>query len=235
MWKRYGLSSLLYYLTESDEHRMFTSEFAEVKPIRLSSSSPRIIQALFAKWYFPCYENTTEKLFICDIDCFILSNRLIDIVRAEENLFHLKNIGNNSIAGYYVAGYPSQLKDFFRVGEYSNFESFCIAMTENKLHELKLSPPNANEVSDFSKALGPDWKFFGAEESYAGKCDALYTKPVSKYMDAPNQYVNRICRSLNSVFDEKKLRAGGYIDYHCPRPYETYEKTIRNILDKTLA
>lgn len=234
MWNRYKIRSLLYYLSDSDTHTMFTSDFAEVRPIRLASSTPRIVQALYAKWYFPCYENTTEKLFIGDIDCFVLSQKLLDTASSEENLFHLKNLQNGSIPGYYVAGSVPQLREFFRVDEYANFEAFCIAMMKQTLRDQETNPVNGNTFSHFSKSASPDWHFFGSEEMYAGRCGAVYTKPVNKSMECPN-YRNRICRSTNSVFDEKKLRNGEYIDYHCPRPYEAYEATICNILDKTLS
>ena len=233
MWDRYKLPSLLYYLSDSDTHTLFTSEFAEVRPIRLASSTPKIIQALFAKWYFPCYEDTSEKLFICDIDCFILSEKLINDVKSEENLFHLKNLHSGAVPGYYVAGYPSQLREFFRVDAYPDFEAFCIAVMNQRLSELETAPANGNDVSDWSKNASPDWKFFGSEELYGGKCDVLYTKPVNRSMESPTQFRNRICRSMDSAFDEEKLRTGGYVDYHSPRPYEMYEPTIRAILDKT--
>jgi len=230
MWKRYAIPSLLYYLSDSDTNNLFTSEFAEVRSIRLSTSTPNIIQALFAKWYFPCYENTSEKLLICDIDCFILSKQLIDTIKSVETLFHLKNLPNNSVPGYYLSGYVSQLREFFRVDEYPDFDSFCIA----RLKELENRPVNADQVSEFSKSATPNWKYFGSEEEYAGRCELQYKKPVRKDMDSPTQYTSRICRSMNSVFNDSKLRSGGYIDYHCPRPYEKYEATIRNILDKTM-
>lgn len=229
MWKKFKIPSLLYYLSDSDTHSLFTSEFAEVRSIRLSSSTPSIIQALFAKWYFPCFEKADEKLFICDIDCFVLSTAFVNIIRSEENLFHLKKMSNDGIPGYYVSGYPTQMREFFRVDDYPDFDSFCVA----RLDELEKRYVNPDHISDFSKNATPNWKYFGGEEEYAGRCSLLYTKSVRNDIPYPN-HETRICRSMNSVFDERKLRNEQYIDYHCPRPYETYEKTIRNILDKVL-
>lgn len=231
MWKRYALPSLLYYLTDSDTHNLYTSEFAEVRVIPLTTSTPRIIQALHAKWYFPSHENTSEKMFICDIDCFVLSKEFIERVKSEQLVFHMSYYERN-VPGYYVAGTPSQLKEFFRLEDYPDFESFCKDMFTKRLREIESVNINENDYSIFSRNATPDWKFFGSEEIYAGDCYKLYTKPTST-MNAPNQYSNRICRSENSRFDETKLRQGGYIDYHCPRPYEKYKLTIRNILDKS--
>jgi hypothetical protein len=228
MWKRFHIPSLLYYLTDSESHSLFTSDFAEVRCIRLSPSTPSIIQALFAKWYFPCLENTTDKLFICDIDCFILSNEFVNIVKSEESLFHLTKMSNNAIPGYYVCGYSSQLREFFQVDKYPDFNAFCI----ERRNELDTRFVNADHISRFSKDATPDWRYFGGEEEYAGRCSAQYTRPVRNNIPAPSPQTNRICRSMNSMFNESALRNGRYIDYHCPRPYETYEKTITNILSK---
>jgi hypothetical protein len=230
MWDRFHIPSMLYYLTDSDSHGLFTSDFAEVKCIRLSASTPSIIQALFAKWYFPCFEPAGEKMFICDIDCFILSHDFVNTVKLEENLFHLTKMQPNSIPGYYVCGYSSQLREFFRVDDCPDFDAFCIARHD----ELDTRIVRPEYISKFSKDATPNWRYFGGEEEYAGKCSVYYRHPVRSDISAPSPCVNRICRSANSAFTESMLRNGKYIDYHCPRPYEIYEPTIRNILDKAV-
>lgn len=222
MWNRFGLKSTLYFLS-NNPHNLFTSNYAEVKQIPLVSTVPAIVQALFAKWYFPGHEMTTERLFICDIDCILLSREFVQNVSEHSDLSHLDTVNNESLPGYYVAGTPEQLRTFFR-GDGVTFEEFCLRALRESTHVLP-----EHHVSAFSKAASPDWKYFGSEEHYAIKCANAYTGKVVLLGRAGR---DRICRSLNCQYSIEKLRSDGYVDFHCPRPFEAYESLIRSILSQ---
>jgi hypothetical protein len=226
MYTRYGLHSILYYLTSEKTHNMFTSEYAKVITIPLEVGIPKLLQALLAKWYFPSIEKTDEYQFICDIDCFILSKNFIDNVKSQTNLYHLQPYGGNGVPGYYVYGQPSDLYNFFQI-KGDSFKDFCIKVMKSKyLANLK-----DIEANQFSKDVSPDWKYFCTEERYAYGCMLEYTGKVTNDMHHPIPGYNRICRSMNSYYEEFKLSTGMYVDYHCPRPIETYKDTIFKILN----
>lgn len=220
MWNRFGLKSTMYYISNTP-HTLFTSDFAEVKQIPLLTSVPAIVQALFAKWYFPGHEPTNERLFICDIDCILLSRSFVRDVASHTDLSHLDIVNNESLPGYYVAGTPQQLQTFFRADGVS-FEEFCLRAMRESTHVLP-----EHHVSQFSKDATPDWKYFGSEEHYARKCAQGYSDRVVSLGVAGR---NRICRSQNSVYNLERLQRDDYLDYHCPRPYSQYEFQIRSIL-----
>lgn len=222
MWSRFGLKSCLYYIAKAPNPDLFASEYAEVKHIPLLSSVPAIVQALFAKWYFPGQETTDERLFVCDIDCFVLSKSFVQRVELGKVFFHLNPIHYGNVPGYYVAGTPLQFAEFFRSLEVS-FEEFCLRAMRESTYKL-----NESDVGSFSKEASPDWKYFESEEHYAGACSRVYSAQTDCSTLAPNPEHNRICRSKNSIIDLRKLNE--YIDYHCPRPYETYKLTITNVL-----
>jgi hypothetical protein len=224
MWTRFGLQSRLYYIADSPNPSLFTSDYAEVTHIPRLSTVPAIVQALFAKWYFPGQESSEERLFICDIDCFVLSRAFVAKVQAGTSVFHLACVGT-SLPGYYVAGTPTQLRTLFRAGDIS-FEAFCLRALEESTYQY----PTQDQVSSFSRAASPDWKYFGSEEHYAYACVQAYTESTDTTVSAPSPGVSRVCRSQNSWYDPATLRAGGYLDYHCPRPFEAYAPLIRAIL-----
>jgi hypothetical protein len=226
MFSKFGLESQLYYLTNEPMHTLFTSKYATVITIPLLEGIPALVQALFAKWYFPSIQSSTEPILICDIDCFLLSKAFIDYVTSQPTLFHLKSYSGNRVPGYYVYGTPSQLNTFFKIGT-RTFKEFCdYIMISPYLCNLK-----SHEVSGFSTSASPDWKYFCSEERYAYACSLDYKDPKRDTMPHPNPGQNRICRSMNSFYEKEKLGAGAYIDYHCPRPYATYKSTIHAILD----
>lgn len=224
MWSRFKIRSTLYFLSETPNPSLFTSEYAEVRYIPLLKTVPAIVQALFAKWYFPGYERSPERIFICDIDCFVLSRLFVNHIRLGNTLFHLALQEGNTLPGYYVAGNPDQLRKFFRAGEIS-FEDFCLRAMQESTHVLP-----EQFASQFSKEATPDWKYFGSEEHYGGKCAIAYTDPKECDVKPPDPVFNRICRSRNSVYEVRHLMRGGYIDYHCPRPFENHSNTILYIL-----
>lgn len=224
MWSRYGLRSLLYYIAMEPDLTLFTSEYAEVRHVPLLPTVPAIIQALFAKWYFPTYESSVDRMFICDIDCFILSREFVTRVQSETSIFHLAIQSDGSLPGYYVAGTPIELRTFFRADGIS-FEEFCLRAMRESTHVLP-----EHHVSEFSKQATPDWKYFGSEEHYAGKCARVYTGLTQSSMQPPSPQTNRICRSYHSMYNVDSLRNGDYIDYHCPRPFDAYATTILDIL-----
>lgn len=223
MWSKFGIKSKLYYLTDEMGDTPYESEFAEVQKIQLLPNVPRIIQALMAKWYFPAFEN--ENIFICDIDCFLLSQNFINYILSSDTLFHLKVYNDIFIPGYYFYGKPEDLGNFFKVNN-RTFEDFCldllISESKYKLEEY--------EVTAFSKAASPDWKYFCIEEKYAYNCSLEYKGIVRNNIPHPTPLVNRICRSKNSLYDVFQLKAGEYIDYHAPRPYHEYKPIIKEIL-----
>lgn len=224
MWRRHGIRSLLYYIASEPNPSLFTSEYAEVKHVPLLSSVPAIVQALFAKWYFPGHEQTDERLFICDIDCFVLSRNFVVRVAQGTTLFHLKPMDNGHVAGYYVAGTPAQLRTFFRAGDIT-FEEFCL----RALRESTYVFPTLKDVSPFSLTASPDWKYFGSEEHYAGACATAYTDPTDACINPPCDHTTRISR--DSAYSLTHLMQGGYIDYHCPRPFEAFASTILSIVE----
>jgi hypothetical protein len=226
MWFRFGIRTILYFLAETPDSSLFTSEYAEVRHIPLLKTVPAIVQALFAKWYFPGYETSPERIFICDIDCFVLSRRFVNHVRSGNILFHLA-LQPVNLPGYYVAGTPDQLRKFFRAGDIS-FEDFCLRALEGNTHWVP-----EQFATQFSKEASPDWKYFGIEENYGGKCAIAYTDPKECSIESPTPSVDRICRSKDSEFDIEHLVRGGYIDYHCPRPFEKYSTTILQILEQS--
>lgn len=224
MWTRFGLRSRLYYIAAAPNPSLFTSDYAEVCHIPLVSTVPAIVQALFAKWYFPGHESSEERLFVCDIDCFLLSTDFVAKVAQGTSFFHLASLENGHIPGYYVAGTPEQFRTFFR-GDGVTFEEFCQRALRESTHVL----PEAH-VGAFSKAASPDWKYFGSEEHYAGACAKTATLERDCSIPSPNPSTNRICRSWNSHVDPQKVRRNEYMDYHCPRPYEDYESVITGVL-----
>lgn len=228
MFHRYGLHSVLYYITSAKEHSLFTSDFAKVVLIQVEPGIPKLIQALLAKWYFPAVEKTDEPQFICDIDCFILSREFVKMISEQKTLFHLKQYGDEGVPGYYVYGKPIELYNFFQING-DSFKDFCIKVMNSK------SLTNLTEkdgVSQFSKDASPDWKYFCTEERYAYQCMLQYTGPIANTFPHPQPGENRICRSQNSQYSKVKLMSGQYIDYHCPRPFHTYYPVIMNILNQ---
>jgi hypothetical protein len=224
MRNRFGLKSTLYFLS-NNPHNLFTSDYAQVKQIPLLSSVPPIVQALFAKWYFPSHETTKERLFICDIDCILLSRKFVGFVRQHSDLSHLDIVNNESLPGYYVAGTPDQLRTFFG-GDGVTFEEFCLRAMRESTHVLP-----EKHASRFSKEASPDWRYFGSEEHYGMKCAKAYT---GKVVSLGPGGCYRICRSQNCEYSHEQLRADGYIDFHCPRPFEKYELLIRSILSRVV-
>lgn len=224
MWSRFGIQSRLYYIADSPDPTLFTSSYAEVTHIPRLATVPAIVQALFAKWYFPGHEQTDERIFICDIDCFVLSRAFVAQVQAGTTVFHLSCIGT-SLPGYYVAGTPDQLRSLFRADDVT-FEEFCL----RALRESTYRFPTHDQVTSFSHAASPDWKYFGSEEHYAYHCARAYTGPTDTSVSAPTPGVTRICRSQTSWYDPARLRADAYLDYHCPRPFEAYAPLIQSIL-----
>lgn len=225
MWKRFGLKSILYFISSESDTSLFRSEYAEVRYIPLLSNVPSIVQALFAKWYFPGYETSEERLFICDIDCFVLSKSFVNYIKEVNTIFHLKIKEKENLPGYYVSGTPQQLRSFFR-GDDISFEKFCLRAIRESKHHLPES-----HVSEFSKAASSDWKYFGSEEHYATECAKIYQDKTDSSFSSPFPNVNRICRSCYSYYDSNRLIKDEYIDYHCPRPYEDYKNVIESILN----
>lgn len=225
MWERHGIRSILYYIAVEPDPSLFSSEYAEVKHVPMLSTVPAIVQALFAKWYFPGYEQTDERLFICDIDCFVLSRSFVNTIAQGSSIFHLKPMDHGHIPGYYVAGSPTQIRTFFRAGDIS-FERFCL----RALNESTYIFPTLAHVSQFSVAASPDWKYFGSEEHYAGACAKIYTDQTDSTMEAPKDSETRISR--DSAYNPSQLDHDDYIDYHCPRPFETFAPTIMSILKR---
>lgn len=228
MWERHGLQSILYYIAPEPNPALFSSEYAKVKHIPMVSTVPAIVQALFAKWYFPGHEQTDERLFICDIDCFVLSPKFVHRVVQGTDIFHLKPMDKGHVPGYYVAGTPSQLRTFFRAEDIT-FEDFCL----RALRESTYVFPTKADVSPFSLTASPDWRYFGSEEHYAGACAAAYTGSTDASIEAPSPYENRISR--DSFYNPTRLARGDYIDYHCPRPFEAFDSTILHIVKSPCA
>jgi hypothetical protein len=227
MYRAFGLESTLYYLTDEMTHSLFTSEYATVITIPLIKDIPQIIQALLAKWYFPAIQPSSEHVFICDIDCFLLSKQFIEYVRDSDTLFHLKlYVDDTHLPGYYVYGTPEQLKEFFQLG-IMTFEEFCRHVMNSKY----LANLQENEANQFSKNASSDWKYFCTEERYAAACAHAYTKPKRDTVDHPQPGRNRICRSHKSSYNTEHLLNNLYIDYHSPRPYSEYKSTIHEIID----
>jgi hypothetical protein len=224
MWNRFGMKSLLYFISNNTDHSLFTSDFAEVRQIPLLSTVPPIVQALFAKWYYPTYETSSERIFICDIDCFVLSRKFVKYVEKGNSIFHLQILNNQHIPGYYVAGTPEQLCPFFRTKDIS-FEYFCLRALQESKHIMP-----EQFVSSFSKEASKDWKYFGSEEHYATECLKSYTGTT----DCPFALdkMKRICRSQNSMYSVSQLLNDEYLDYHCPRPFEKYKDVIQGILNQ---
>jgi len=223
MWSVFGMKSTLYYISNEPVHTMFTSDYAEVKQIAVCEGSPVLIQALFAKWYFPGFE-TDYRILICDIDCFLLSKSYVEMIRYETRLFHLNTYDNDKVPGYYVAGTPAQVREFFQVDKYTSFEHFCREIMKSdcvkKLDRSAVSIVNMN--------ASPDWAYFCSEERYAHVCALAYTRDkVAFPLHTANK---RIDRGYNSAYDPNKLLQGGYIDYHCPRPFADHKDTILSIL-----
>jgi hypothetical protein len=222
MWSKFRTKSKLYYLTDEMADTPYESDFAMVQKIQLLPNVPRIIQALMAKWYFPAFED--ENIFICDIDCFILSQKFINYVLSSDTLFHLKIYENAKLPGYYVYGKPEDLGNFFKVHN-RTFEEFCTDILKADTRELK-----AHEANEFSKSASPDWKYFCIEERFAYKCSLDYNGIVRNNIPHPTPLINRICRSEKSLYDRFQLNAGEYIDYHAPRPYHEHKSIIEEIL-----
>lgn len=229
LWTKFGLRSLLYYIAAAPDTTLFTSDYAEVKHVPLVPSVPAIVQALVAKWYFPGYE-TADRLFICDIDCLLLSKRFLDAFAQSTSFMHMQLLPNGNFPGYYVAGSPSQFRTFFRT-EGLTFEGFCKQVLQDSASH---SVPE-HHVSEFSKSATPDWKYFGLEEHYGGLCARLSPQiPIdatTRY-PSPSNPTTRICRSFQSWVDPACLARGDYIDYHCPRPYSQYASLIQSILSR---
>lgn len=226
MWTMFGLRSTLYYITDETSDSMFRSDFADVTVIPLLTTVPAIVQALFAKWYFPGLESSTERILICDIDCFLLSRSYITRLENQTNLYHLNTHSGLYLPGYYVSGTPSQIGDFFQIRKHRDFEEFCLSFL-NSDYVKKL---DRSEVSSVNVEASPNWMYFGSEERFGEVCRAAYTGPVATD-DHPNKdNKNRIDREAE--YDEALFAQGKYIDFHCPRPFEKNADTIRAILKK---
>lgn len=222
MWSKFNIKSKLYYLTDNLSDTMYESEFAIVEKIKLIPTISKLLQALLAKWYFPTFEK--ENVFICDIDCFLLSKTFIDYVISVDTLFHLQIYENAKLPGYYVYGKPEDLYDFFKINNRS-FEEFCTDILKADTRELK-----ENEANDFSKAASPDWKYFCIEERFAYRCSLEYKGEVRNNIHFPEPIFTRICRGNGSQYDKTRLQNSEYTDYHAPRPYNKYKDLINSII-----
>lgn len=225
MWSVFGIKSLLYYISNEPVHSMFTSDFAEVKQIAVCEGSPVLIQALFAKWYFPGFE-TDEHILICDIDCFLLSKPYVDAIRRERRLFHLAPYDGDKVPGYYVAGTPAQLREFFQVDRYTSFEHFCSDIMKSKC----VKKLDRSVVSTESMNASPDWAYFCSEERYAYECSQAYLPEKNDSTLFPGATNQRIDRAYNSYYTMDRLLRNEYVDYHCPRPFELHKNTILSVL-----
>jgi len=225
MWSRFGLRSRLYYIAPQPDAGVFTSDYAEVIHVPMTPDVPAIVQALFAKWYCPAQETTDERLFICDIDCFVLSRAFVDRVAKGHSLSHLSRLPGGNVPGYYVAGTPAQLRAFFQA-EDPTLGTFC----QRVLRESTYVFPSRSHVSTASLEATPDWKYFGMEEHYAGQCASIYRGPVEVVDSSPTAPTTRICRSYNCAYTPADLSRDVYVDFHCPRPFEGNEPVIRRIL-----
>ncbi len=222
MWSKFNIESKLYYLTDNLSDNMYESDFARVEKIQLLPNIPKLVQALLAKWYYPCFEK--DIVFICDIDCFLLDKKFIEYVASSDTMFHLQSYNNNHVPGYYIYGKPEELYNFFRLNNKS-FEQFCNDILQEDTITL-----NNDQANDYSKIASPDWKYFCLEERYAYKCAQQYDGYVRHNTPSPIPAYNRICRGHGSFYIKEQLEANGYIDYHAPRPYETYKDLINSII-----
>ena len=225
LYNKFNIKSRLYYLTDNMNEKLFSSEYAEVIYIPLLTTVPRIIQALFAKWYYPCLSNNDENILIGDIDLFILSNKFISRISSLETgvIYHRECYGSH-VPGYFIYGQTNNLYDFFQLKNYKSFEDFCIyVLTSSNNFCMK-----SEWAYHWSYEASPDWMYFCSEERYAYYCLNNYSKSVDIiYKDIDYK---RICRSSNSEYNSILLSQDYYIDYHCPRPYEKYKDVINNII-----
>ena len=229
LYTKFNIKSRLYYLTDNIDKKMFSSEFAEVVYIKLLENVPKIIQALFAKWYFPCLSNNDENVLIGDIDLFITSKKFINRLSSLEKdiVYHMEPYDNNTyVPGYFIYGQSKNLYKFFQIGNYSSFEDFCNSVLTSPNNFCKHIPM----AYTWSYEASPDWRYFMAEERYAYYCLTNYsgkTDIIYKNIDH-----TRIDRVRNSEYDPLLLSQDYYVDFHCPRPYDKYKDVINDILDK---
>ena len=207
---------------------MFRSDFAEVKVIPLLTTVPALIQALFAKWYFPGLETSTERILICDIDCFLLSRSYVARIGYQTDLYHLNTYGKDKVPGYYIAGSPVQIGEFFQIKQYADFEDFCSSIMKTDC----VKKLNRSEANTANVEASPDWAYFCSEERYAEVCRVAYTGPVVTDEHPSKGRKNRIDREAE--YDETRLKQGQYTDFHCPRPFEKNAGIIRSVLTKAI-
>lgn len=226
MWSMFGLRSILYYITDDPSEQMFQSDFAEVTVIPLLTTVPAIIQALFAKWYFPGLESSVERILICDIDCFLLSRKYVTRIASSTSLYHLNTYDADKVPGYYIAGTPSQLGGFFQINKYDSFEDFCLSIMKTPC----VKKLDTSVVSDVSKQASPDWVYFCSEERYAEVCRLEYVGKTVTDEHPCGSRKNRIDREATYI--PEILSRGDYIDFHCPRPFEKNSSIIVPVLEK---
>lgn len=232
-----GIPSVLFVIGDKSniDVSSYDNSNGEVKVIQKLQNIPTIIQALIGKFYFTNSEPETTWL-IGDLDLYPLQqfhfkDRLENI--DNDSYVHLFphaygqnwRTGIQGLAGYF---HVARGKIFEQELKFDNktFEDVCLEIMNSKKYGIKFHNIHANTQN---KEASNDYGWFCCEEMYTG--DLLKNSNKLIELMPVNGDYPRIDRS-NMTYDEMTLKKGGYIDFHAPRPYESYSELIENIIDK---
>tara|TARA_R110001592_G_scaffold24785_5_gene95088 strand:+ start:109 stop:900 length:792 start_codon:yes stop_codon:yes gene_type:complete len=211
-----------------------SEEFGEVVECDFEKGCPKIPQLVFNKWHFTRNEPDTTWL-IGDIDQIPLQKEYFvdQLINVEENKYvHLAEdvfqtllqapdwkLNRERLVGHYHAAKGSIFTKAL------NLEKSLREHTDNLIESAKNydSPVWAHEeyyIPDLMKANNFLNRFKGFSRGDFKNCSVNHGKIGKK-----------ICRSQGSIYDESLLRAGQYVDYHCPRPYSKNKDLIDSILE----
>lgn len=215
----------------------FSDEYGEIKAVPLLEKYPKILQALWAKFYYTKEEPETTWM-VGDLDLYPLQKDwfIKNIEKYDDDKYLHLNAGgygplwdsnddiSTGIPGYY---HVAKGKTFQKALEFRNtFEEDIKYIFEAKKYGIQF---HNRPIAEESKSANPDsWGWYCTEEEY---CKDILLKNKFEVINVSTIFSgNRVDRSNGCNYDYDKLRGYEYVDMHSIRPYEDNQEKIENIL-----
>lgn len=229
--KNLGIKSKLFIVGNSVDLSGYDTSNGEIEVVPKIEGIPGIIQALWAKFYYTKTEPETTWL-IGDLDLYPLQrNHFIEKISSvsDESYVHLNPYGYgkdwrngfNGLPGYFHVAKGKVFTE--ELGLDRDFEEIVREIYSSNKWGIKFYSIPENEEN---RMASPDHGWFCCEEMYTG----YLLKDSKKLVEIPpdGEY-HRIDRSTMR-YQTEEISSGKFIDFHSPRPYESYQEIIEKIL-----
>lgn len=230
-YEKLGMESVLVYFGD----RKPSEKYGKVIKLKYLDY-PRRIQLLWSRIWFAKTEPETTWL-LGDIDLFPLQRErfIDDIVDIPED--HYVHLGMNKISDPPTLWTEKGSRDGGAdlVSHYHVAKGWMLDKTL-QLHDT-FSEACKFIFESKKYGLGFFCEYFNNDEwRYHCCCEHLSTEKIREKIGKIDftgllyefeQGINR----PQALYDENKLRVGGYIDFHSPRPYTEHQEAINKILD----